>query len=186
MPRTPWTAATRACAATGIDHRQLDVLNTERFARRRRPFSSDQVAGAGLDKNLELQQRPYRQDIAKERIDLAKTGHEPTLDLGAGLTAGYNDYKDGSATPRATAIRGQYRPELQPAALHRGPPPPRSKQAQFNYVAASEQLERSFPLGAEHGAFLLQQRERQHRLGARLQPVRHLRRQRPEGDRGQL
>ncbi|MGL4504918.1 MAG: TolC family protein, partial [Aeromonas sobria] len=68
---------------TGIDHRNLDVLNTDRFTPQKTTFGSDKWLELALDKNLQLHNARITKDIAKEQIDLAKTGHEPTLDLGA-------------------------------------------------------------------------------------------------------
>jgi outer membrane protein TolC len=170
---------------TGIDHRQLDVLNTDRFSPQKTAFNSDKWLELALDKNLELHSARIGKDIAKEQIDLAKTGHEPTLDLGAGLNAGYNDYKDEIRNPESNSNQGNIGLNFKLPSTRRGhhlPGQAGTVQLRGRQRTARAQL----PLGAEHGALLLQQRERQHRLGPRLQPVRHLRRQRPEGDRSRL
>lgn len=128
---------------TGIDHRQLDVLNTERFTPQKTPFNSDKWLELALDKNLQLHSARIGKDIAKEQIDLAKTGHEPTVDLGAGLQASNTDYKidkglesnDNQANIGLTFKLPLYTGGATTSQV---------KQSQFNYVAASEQLERSF------------------------------------------
>ena len=90
---------------TGIDHRQLDVLNTERFSPQKTAFNSDKWLELALDKNLELHSARIGKDIAKEQIDLAKTGHEPTLDPAPGSAPVTTITRTRSATPRATATR---------------------------------------------------------------------------------
>lgn len=171
---------------TGIDHRNLDVLNTDRFSPQKTAFGSDKWLELALDKNLQLHSARISKDIAKEQIDLAKTGHEPTLDLGAGLQTSNTDYKLDSIQSGGNDNQANIGLTFKLPIYSGGATSSKVKQAQYNYVAASELLEKKLPLGAEHSALLLQQRERQHRLGARLQPVCGLRRQRPEGDRSRL
>ncbi|MFA7834121.1 outer membrane channel protein TolC [Aeromonas dhakensis] len=129
---------------TGIDHRQLDVLNTDRFSPQKTPFNSDRWLELALDKNLQLHSARIGKDIAKEQIDLAKTGHEPTLDLGAGLSSTYSDYKDEIRNPESNANQANIGLNFKLPLYTGGATTSQVKQSQFNYVAASEQLERSF------------------------------------------
>ena len=129
---------------TGIDHRQLDVLNTERFTPQQTAFNSDKWLALALDKNLELHNARIGKDIAKEQIDLAKTGHDLTVDLNAGVTAGYNDYKDEIQGRDNNNSQGNIGLNFNMPLYTGGAIDSQVKQAQFNYVAASEQLERSF------------------------------------------
>ncbi|KUE78355.1 outer membrane channel protein TolC [Aeromonas schubertii] len=128
---------------TGVDYRSLDVLNTDRFSPVKSPLNSDQWLETALDKNLALHNARIGKDIAKEQIDLAKTGHEPTLDLGAGLGTTNNDYKldnpqDGTMDQASVGLT------LKLPLYSGGATTSRVKQAQHTYVAASEQLEKTF------------------------------------------
>ena len=129
---------------TGVDHRNLDVLNTERFTPQKTAFGSDKWLELALDKNLELHSARIGKDIAKEQIDLAKTGHEPTLDLGAGLNTGYYDYKDEIRNSDGNDNQANVGLTFKLPLYTGGATTSQVKQAQYNYVAASEQLERSF------------------------------------------
>lgn len=129
---------------TGVDHRNLDVLNTERFTPQKTAFGSDKWLELALDKNLELHSARIGKDIAKEQIDLAKTGHEPTLDLGAGLSTGYYDYKNENINSDGNAHQANVGLTFKLPLYSGGATSSQVKQAQYNYVAASEQLERSF------------------------------------------
>ncbi|EOD56272.1 outer membrane channel protein TolC [Aeromonas molluscorum] len=129
---------------TGVDHRNLDVLNTERFTPQKTGFGSDKWLELALDKNLELHSARIGKDIAKEQIDLAKTGHEPTLDLGAGLNTGYYDYKDETMNSDGNDNQANIGLTFKLPLYTGGATTSQVKQAQYNYVAASEQLERSF------------------------------------------
>ncbi|PJG60022.1 outer membrane channel protein TolC [Aeromonas cavernicola] len=128
---------------TGIDHRQLDILNTDRFSPQKTTFGSDKWLELALDKNLQLHSARIAKDIAKEQIDLAKTGHEPTLDLGAGLSTSNTDYKNDNGL-ESNANQGNIGLNLRLPLYSGGATSSRVKQSQFNYVAASEQLEKSF------------------------------------------
>ncbi|MGY3868383.1 outer membrane channel protein TolC [Aeromonas crassostreae] len=129
---------------TGVDHRNLDVLNTERFTPQKTAFASDKWLELALDKNLELHSARIGKDIAKEQIDLAKTGHEPTLDLGAGLSTGYYDYKNENINSDGNTHQANVGLTFSLPLYSGGATSSQVKQAQYNYVAASEQLERSF------------------------------------------
>ncbi|WP_421234836.1 outer membrane channel protein TolC [Aeromonas enteropelogenes] len=129
---------------TGIDHRSLDVLNTERFSPQKTAFGSDKWLELALDKNLQLHSARIAKDIAKEQIDLAKTGHEPTLDLGAGLSASNTDYKDEVINPESNGNQANVGLTFKLPIYSGGATSSQVKQAQFNYVAASELLEKNF------------------------------------------
>ncbi|KAL8188478.1 UNVERIFIED_CONTAM: hypothetical protein K2H54_000331 [Gekko kuhli] len=128
---------------TGIDHRQLDVLNTDRFSPQKTAFGSDKWLELALDKNLQLHSARIGKDIAKEQIDLAKTGHEPTLDLGAGLQTSNTDYKLDSM-PGGNDNQANIGLTFKLPLYSGGATSSKVKQAQYNYVAASELLEKNF------------------------------------------
>ena len=129
---------------TGIDHRNLDVLNTERFSPQKTAFGSDKWLELAIDKNLQLHSARIGKDIAKEQIDLAKTGHEPTLDLGAGLSTSTSDYKNEIAGRDSDNSQGNIGLSFKLPLYSGGATSSQVKQSQFNYVAASELLEKNF------------------------------------------
>ena len=96
-------------------------------------------------KLLRLHSQRIAKEIAKQQIDLAQTGHEPTLDLSAGLSSAYTNYEwergtyqDGTLNTASVGLSFNL-PLYQGGAVES-----RVKQAQFNYVAASESLEKTF------------------------------------------
>ena len=129
---------------TGIDHRNLDVLNTDRFTPQKTTFGSDKWLELALDKNLQLHNARITKDIAKEQIDLAKTGHEPTLDLGAGLQSSNTDYKNDTPGMSSENSQGNIGLTFKLPIYSGGATTSKVKQAQFSYVAASELLEKNF------------------------------------------
>jgi outer membrane protein len=129
---------------TGVDHRNLDVLNTDRFSPQKTAFGSDKWLELALDKNLQLHSARITKDIAKEQIDLAKTGHEPTLDLGAGLQTSNTDYKLDSIQGGGNDNQANIGLTFKLPIYSGGATTSQVKQAQFNYVAASELLEKNF------------------------------------------
>ncbi|EKP0260901.1 outer membrane channel protein TolC [Aeromonas sobria] len=129
---------------TGIDHRNLDVLNTDRFTPQKTTFGSDKWLELALDKNLQLHNARITKDIAKEQIDLAKTGHEPTLDLGAGLQSSNTDYKNDTPGMSSENSQGNIGLTFKLPIYSGGATTSKVKQAQFDYVAASELLEKNF------------------------------------------
>ncbi|WP_235464362.1 outer membrane channel protein TolC [Aeromonas australiensis] len=129
---------------TGIDHRNLDVLNTDRFSPQKTAFGSDKWLELALDKNLQLHSARISKDIAKERIDLAKTGHEPTLGLDAGLQTSNTDYKLDSIQSGGNDNQANIGLTFKLPIYSGGATSSKVKQAQYDYVAASELLEKNF------------------------------------------
>ncbi|MGL4932808.1 MAG: TolC family protein, partial [Aeromonas sp.] len=119
-------------------------LNTERFSPQTTAFGSDKWLELAIDKNLQLHSARIGKDIAKEQIDLAKTGHEPTLDLGAGLSTSTSDYKNEIAGRDSDNSQGNIGLTFKLPIYSGGATSSQVKQSQFNYVAASELLEKNF------------------------------------------
>ena len=129
---------------TGTDHKQLDLLDTGRFSPSTLSEGSDNWLKKAEDSNLQLHSQRIAKDIANQQIDLAKTGHEPTLDLGANLGSTYTNYKnDGPSYDDGTLNQGSIGFKFNLPLYTGGAVDSRVKQAQFNYVAASEALELS-------------------------------------------
>ena len=130
---------------TGAEHKFLDILNTERFATSPLEMDADSWMKLAEDSNLSLHRQRIAKEIAKQQIELAQTGHEPTLDLSASLSSAYTDYKNsGTSYNDGTLNTGAVGLQFNLPLYQGGAVDSRVKQAQFNYVAASESLERTF------------------------------------------
>ncbi|WP_432460933.1 outer membrane channel protein TolC [Agarivorans sp. QJM3NY_25] len=131
---------------TGLEHRQLNILNTERFD----PAELNQGAKHWLelasDKNLQLNAQRIAKEVSQEQIKLAQSGHAPTLDLTAGI--GYDNNKYGnSMTDNAqggSANSGNIGLEFNWPIYQGGSIDSQVKQAQFSYIAASQALEQTY------------------------------------------
>ncbi len=124
---------------TGVDARNLDVLNTDRFEPVAPAGNSDSWLAKAENNNLSLHTQLISKDIAKTQIDQAEAGHLPTLDLVAGLGSNYKNYKaphldDGTLNNANIGLQFNI-PLYSGGAITS-----RVKQAQFNYVSASEEL----------------------------------------------
>ncbi len=129
---------------TGTEHKQLDLLDTKRFTPVALGDNSDSWMKRAEENNLQLHQQRIAKDIAKQQIDLAQTGNDPTLDLGANLGSEYTDYKNsGVGNDDGTLNSGNIGFKFNLPLYTGGAVDSRVKQAQFNYVSASEALEKS-------------------------------------------
>ena len=129
---------------TGSEHKQLDLLDTKRFTPVALGENSDSWMKLAEENNLQLHQQRIAKDIAKQQIDLAQTGNDPTLDLGANLGSEYTDYKNsGTGYDDGTLNSGNIGFKFNLPLYTGGAVDSRVKQAQFNYVSASEALEKS-------------------------------------------
>lgn len=129
---------------TGSEHKQLDLLDTQRFTPVALGENSDSWMKLAEENNLQLHQQRIAKDIAKQQIDLAQTGNDPTLDLGANLGSTYTDYKNsGTGYDDGTLNSGNIGFKFNLPLYTGGAVDSRVKQAQFNYVSASEALEKS-------------------------------------------
>ncbi|MFC3121167.1 outer membrane channel protein TolC [Agaribacter flavus] len=143
---------------TGKYHERIYVLDTERFsATTPSPSSADEWLNIAKDSNLNLLAQRFAKDIAKEDIEIARSGHYPTLSL-----RGSYDIEDGeststfSRTDDPTGNRGLVRNT--PPALDRtsigislnvpiyqgGSVSAQTERARANYVIESENLELSY------------------------------------------
>ncbi len=129
---------------TGSEHTQLATLDTARFSPTKPNESADNWLKQAEDKNLSLHLARISKDIAKQQIDLAQTGYSPTVDLTAGLNSTYTDYKNtGAGYDDGTVNSANVGINFALPLYTGGATDSRVKQAQFNFVAASEALEKS-------------------------------------------
>ena len=134
---------------TKIHHETLDTLDTDSFSPQPSVLSADAWLDIALDQNLELHRQRINKDIANEQITLAQAGHHPTLDLTAGVGSNYTKYRDDVASQPGQGQDGSLSEGTVGLSFNLpifsgGATTSQVKQAQYNYVAASEQLERSF------------------------------------------
>jgi outer membrane protein len=124
---------------TGKYHDGISVLNTERFSPTLpQPELVDNWLTMADEKNLDLLVRKLAQDIAKQDIESARSGHLPTLGFRA--SAGRNNQDLNSINLPITDTRSLGL-QLSIPIYEGGGTSARTSQARYNYVAASENLE---------------------------------------------
>lgn len=128
---------------TGQEHKDLNVLDTERFSASAPAESINQLIHQAQEKNLTLLTSRISKDIAKDNIELAKAGNLPTLTLDGGYT--HTDRTNSGVS------NGNFEGEVANIGLNLTVPlytggnlTSLEKQAEYNFVAASEQLEASY------------------------------------------
>lgn len=127
---------------TGAEYKFLDVLNLKRFSASQPTQTVEQWLKIATEKNLSLNQSRILKDVARQQIDLAKEGHRPTLDLKLGTSSTDNHYTvnnaakvDGSLNENTIGLQFNL-------PLYRGgATDSQVKQAQYQYVAASQSQE---------------------------------------------
>ena len=83
---------------TGQEHTNLNVLDTDRFSASKTATSMNTLLEEAQQKNLNLLTARIAQDVAKDNISLASSGHLPSLTLDAGYNYGdeSNDHNASS------------------------------------------------------------------------------------------
>ena len=129
---------------TNVYPRNLSTLNTQRFsASQPAPASANDWQQIAETKNLELIFQKVGVDIAKEKINIAKAGHYPTIDLTGSYSSNddtlsgdnfTNDFNAPDVNSHSIGIKFNV-PIYSGGATTSG-----VKQAQHNYVAASQDL----------------------------------------------
>ncbi|NOH80624.1 outer membrane channel protein TolC [Vibrio sp. RE86] len=125
---------------TGQEHSNLDVLDTDRFSASKTSTAIDALVEEAQQKNLSLLAARITQDIAKDDISNASSGHLPTLKLDgsyglANTTNSSNDYDSDNLNIGLNLAVPLYTG---------GATTSLTKQAEFNYVAASQDLEATY------------------------------------------
>lgn len=126
---------------TGNYYPSLASLNVDRF-KTDKPQPVNALLKEAENRNLSLLSARLTQDLAREQIRSAETGHMPTLDLTASTGLSNNRYTGDRATQN-DAITGNNQVGLsfKLPLYSGGSVSSQVKQAQYNFVAASEQLE---------------------------------------------
>ncbi|MFB5142529.1 outer membrane channel protein TolC [Vibrio diabolicus] len=125
---------------TGQEHKDLNILDTRRFTASPSTMPAESLIDEAKTKNLTLLSSRILQDIARDNISLASSGHLPTLSL----DGGYN-YGDTSHSSRDnTTDNFNIGVNLAVPLYTGGNVTSQTKQAEYAYVAASEDLEAQY------------------------------------------
>ncbi|HHF3198265.1 outer membrane channel protein TolC [Vibrio sp. CCB-PB317] len=125
---------------TGQEHKDLNILDTRRFTASPSAVPAESLIDEAKTKNLTLLSSRILQDIARDNISLASSGHLPTLSL----DGGYN-YGDTSHSSRDnTTDNFNIGVNLAVPLYTGGNVTSQTKQAEYAYVAASEDLEAQY------------------------------------------
>lgn len=126
---------------TGQEHSKLDVLDTKRFSASKTSTAIDALVNEAQEKNLSLLSARIAQDVAKDKISLASSGHLPSLTLDGGYN--YGDISD-SYSSNGTTNNFNVGVNLNVPLYTGGNISSQTKQAEFSYVAASQDLEAAY------------------------------------------
>ncbi len=128
---------------TGQEHNNLDVLDTERFSASRSSSPAEMLIEEAKEKNLSLLSSRISQDIARDNISLASSGHLPTLSLDGGYSySAYSGTEDSKNDRTNDALNIGV--NLAVPLYSGGRVTSQTKQAEYAYVAASENLEAQY------------------------------------------
>ena len=128
---------------TGAEIHNVAYLNTETFSPQKLEGDIKSWRNQSLEHNLNLHSKRIAKELAKMQIDLAETGHQPTLDLTAGL--GHNSTSYDDAPERDTDLNSAtIGLELNVPIYTGGQISSTVKQAQYSYVIANEDLTEAF------------------------------------------
>lgn len=157
---------------TGEYHAQLDSLNTSRFSTSQpTPNNPQDWVQTAQDNNLELKIRKLSLDIAEHNIQIAKSGHYPTVDLTAqtGFNNSTSENRDtgvGFNSPRSDSSSVGI--ELVVPLYSGGGTVANEEVVRANYVEAAEDLELS------HRSVIRQVRSNYNNVGALISSTKAL------------
>jgi outer membrane protein len=126
---------------TGNYYPELASLNVDGF-KTTKPSAVNALLKEAENRNLSLLQARLSQDLAREQIRQAQDGHLPTLNLNASSGVSNNRYSGSkSTTPDNDAGQNKIGLSFSLPLYQGGMVNSQVKQAQYNFVGASEQLE---------------------------------------------
>ncbi|WP_299805922.1 outer membrane channel protein TolC [uncultured Shewanella sp.] len=127
---------------TGIDHKSINILDTNRFsATAVAPASSTDWIKMAETNSVDLMTTRIGKDIAEETISLYKAGHMPSLSLNAGYQKGIEQEQGDISKPDFD--NGTVGVTLSIPIFEGFKVSSRVNQAQYQYVEASEKLEQT-------------------------------------------
>ncbi|EKO3381977.1 outer membrane channel protein TolC [Vibrio fluvialis] len=130
---------------TGQEHTNLSILDTNRFSTSRTTESMEALIEQAQEKNLSLLSARISQDVAKDNISLASSGHLPSLTLDGGYNYG-REYNDNYSSYDTYHENNDFNIGLNLTVplYSGGNVSSQTKQAEYAYVAASQDLEASY------------------------------------------
>ncbi|WGW00792.1 outer membrane channel protein TolC [Vibrio sp. YMD68] len=128
---------------TGREHSNLNVLDTERFSASKTETPVKALVEEAEQKNLSLLTARISQDVARDNISLASSGHLPSITLDGGYNYA-NDSSDDYAPPYSSNNDFNLGVNLSVPLYTGGNVTSQTKQAEFAYVAASQDLEATY------------------------------------------
>ncbi|EPI8559917.1 outer membrane channel protein TolC [Vibrio fluvialis] len=130
---------------TGQEHTNLSILDTNRFSTSRTTESMEALIEQAQEKNLSLLSARISQDVAKDNISLASSGHLPSLTLDGGYNYG-REYNDNYSSYDTYHENNDFNIGLNLTVplYSGGNVSSQTKQAEYTYVAASQDLEASY------------------------------------------
>ncbi len=126
---------------TGKYHSKLDALNTDTFSTVKPTKKSTEFIDIAKERNLSLQITKASLDIASDEIDRAQAGHYPTLGFEASYSDGLTNAAGADGKPRGDTT--QVGLTLNVPIYSGGKTQAATERARANFVAASEDLEKS-------------------------------------------
>ncbi|MGD8109845.1 outer membrane channel protein TolC [Vibrio sp. TRT 17S01] len=128
---------------TGQEHSELNALDTKRFSASKTKEAIEALVEDAQQKNLTLLSARIKQDIARDNISLASSGHLPYLTLDGGY--GYQETDNlNSSSSDANATNFNVGLNLVVPIYSGGKTTSLTKQAEYEYVAASQDLEKTY------------------------------------------
>lgn len=128
---------------TGQEHSNLSILDTDRFSASKSSESAAALVEQAQEKNLSLLASRISQDIAKDNISLANSGHLPSLTLDGSYSLADQSNSSNSAND-FDSDNFNLGLNLVVPLYTGGNTTSLTKQAEYNYVAASEDLEATY------------------------------------------
>ena len=126
---------------TGNYYPELASLNVDGF-KTTKPSAVNALLKEAENRNLSLLQARLSQDLAREQIRQAQDGHLPTLNLNATSSVSNNSYSGSKNTTQDRDIgQNQIGLNFSLPLYQGGMVNSQVKQAQYNFVGTSEQLE---------------------------------------------
>ncbi len=130
---------------TGVYPENLNVLNTDRFSPfMPTPANIDHWEDTAVAKNLQLIGERIAMDIAKDQIDIATSGHLPTLSLSGSVSSSDSDFEYDNGDPDVNGYdvdQNRIGIQLNVPIYEGGFTSSTVRQAQHDYAAASQGMQ---------------------------------------------
>jgi outer membrane protein len=131
---------------TGKYHDRISVLDTDLFSPvAPTPGKVNEWLDIAKDSNLDLLVQRFARDLAKEDIDIVKSGHYPTLGLRASYGRNKNEQTFNGITSKPPSLDNQSISIFASIPIYQGGSvTANTERARANYVVASENLELTY------------------------------------------